>query len=232
MHNVVIALFPDQAQADEAVRALDALHRQGTVTVYATAVLRRDASGELSIDRHSHGGPLGHLLHAALGDELLDAVQRGIAPGHSALVGDLSEESAQAVDDHVAALGGTVTRRARRQVVASLIDEDGATIRAGLADISAEQAGRKADAMQSRLDLDLGNAKDKLQRAAAKLHERIDRAREEIEAKLQVLQGQAARASPEVRQRIQQRVTELRRDLDERERKLAQAYELEQAALQ
>ncbi len=265
MHNFVVVVFRDEGKANEGVRALQDLHREGSVTVYATAALQREANGELSVKRHSHSGPLGFGagalaggligvaggpagpaagaaagavvgslldgLRAGLGDELLDRVQRDLTPGASALVAEVSEESPQPIDARMGALGGQVTRRARQPFAAGLVEEDTSAFRADLAELSAKHAAGKAELMQSKLDVDLENARDKLQRAAETLHERVDRVREELGAKLEVLRDQAARADPAVREQIQRRIGELTRDLAQREEALKRAYELTEAAL-
>jgi len=265
MHNFVVVTFRDESKANEGVRALQALHREGSATVFATAVLRREPNGELAIERESKqsslgfgagavaggllglaGGPAGPLAGVAVGgmagtfgdllrygvaDEVVDVVQRDLLPGASALVAEVSEDSPEPIDRRMAALGGKVTRQARKDFVAGKVDEDTAGIRAELAEVSAEHAGVKAEALQSKIELDMDSARDKLQRTAAKLHTQIDHVRQEIDAKLAVLGDQAARANPEVKDQIQRRIIELRRDLEQREETLRRAYELTEAAL-
>ena len=265
MHNFVVVIFRDESEANEGARVLQALHRDGTVTVYATALLQREPNGELTIKRHSDPGPrgfgvgalaggllglaggpaasvagvavggmagtYGDLLHYGVADEVIDAVQRDLLPGTYALVGEVSEDSVEPIDRWMAALGGKVTRQARKDLVAGKVDEDTAAIRSELREVAAEHAGVKAEALQSKIELDMDSARDKLQRTAAKLHTQIDHVRQEIDAKLAVLGDQAARANPEVRDQIQRRIIELRRDLEQREETLKRAYELTEAAL-
>jgi hypothetical protein len=52
-----------------------------------------------------------------------------------------------------------------------------------------------------------------------------------MNAKVQALQQQAAKARPEVKARIDQRIDEIREELQSREQKLNHAYELAQEAL-
>lgn len=265
MNNIVVVVFPDEARAHEGLRALQELHREGNVAVYATAVLQRELDGELSVKRPSNQGPLGlgvgavaggligiiggpvgptagvaagalagslgDALHMSLGDELIEAVQRDLTPGTSAVIGEISEESIETIDKRMKALGGKVTRERRKDFVAGFVDEDTAPIRAELAEISAEHAGRKAEVMETDLDFDVENAKERLQRTAEKARERVDRIKQEMQAKLDVLRDQAARARPDVRDRIQRRIAEVRKDLEQREEKLQRAYELTQRAL-
>ncbi len=265
MNNIVVVVFPDEARAHDGVRALQELHREGNVAVYATAVLQREPNGELSVKRHSNQGPLGlgvgavagglvgvlggpvglaagvaagalagtlgDVMHISLGDELIEAVQRDLRPGTSAVIGEVSEESTETIDKRMKALGGNVTRERRKDFVAGLVEDDTAPIRADLADISAEHAGSKVQVMESKLDFDVQNAKEKHQRAAEKARESVDRIKQEMEAKLEILRDQAAGAKPEVRDRVERRIADVRKDLEQREEKLQRAYELTRRAL-
>ena len=63
----VVAVFPDETKAYEGLRALDELHREGSVTLYGTAVVQRDPGGKLSIKQRSDEGPLGTGVGALTG---------------------------------------------------------------------------------------------------------------------------------------------------------------------
>jgi uncharacterized membrane protein len=231
MNNLVVSVFPDEATADEGLRGLEELHRDGTVTAYATAVIERAGSGDLSVKRHDRGGPLADLLRKGLAGELIEAVQRELPPGTSALVAEVSDDSLDTMAARMEALGGKVTHDRLTDFLSGLIEEDTAETRADVADVSAEHAGRKAEAMDTVLDFDLQNAKEKLHRAAEKAGERLDRIKQEIEAKLAVLHDQAAKARPDVRDQIERRIRDLRTDLEQREARLREAYELAHEAL-
>jgi hypothetical protein len=231
MNNLVVTMFPDEAKAEEGLRALQELHREGSVTAYATAVVQRDGSGELSIQRPNGKGPLADLLREWLGGELILTVERELTPGTSALVAEVSDDSLGTLAARMEALGGTVTHERLKDFLSGLLEADTTGIRDDLADLAAEHAGRKAEVMADALDFELRNASEKLQRTADRARERLDRIKQEIEAKMEVLRDQAAKASPEVRDRIQQRASELRRDLEQREAKLREAHELAHQAL-
>ncbi len=67
---------------------------------------------------------------------------------------------------------------------------------------------------------------------AEKAGRRLDDMKQEVTAKVDALQQQAASARPEVRSRIDERIAGIRRELAEREQKLTRAKELTQEALQ
>ena len=231
MNNLVVTVFPDEATADEGLRGLEELHRDGTVTAYATAIIQRDGSGEVSITRQERKGPLGDLLRKGLGGEFILAVQRELTPGTSALVAEVSDDSLGTIAARMEALGGKVTHERLTDFLSGLLEGDTAGIRADLAEVAAEHAGRKSEVTASVVDFELENAREKLQRTAVQAWERLDRIKQEIEAKLALLQDQAAKARPEVRDRIQQRIRDLREDLQQREAKLHEAYQLAHEAL-
>ncbi len=172
------------------------------------------------------------LLHAEVSDEFLEQVQRDLTPGNFAVIAEISEEWTAPVDSRMQALGATVVRASRDAYVDDLIAKRAETSRSEFAEWKTKRSGAKAERMEAKLDEEIEGAKQKLQRTAEKARERIDHTKEEMEAKLTALQDQAAKANPEVKARVQQRIADLRRDFEERERKLSQAYELTQQALQ
>ena len=58
MNKFVVLVLPDEAKAYDAVKALRELHQEGSVTVYGTAVVQRDANGSLTIKQRDEA-PVG-----------------------------------------------------------------------------------------------------------------------------------------------------------------------------
>lgn len=52
MDELVVAVFDDEKQASDATRALDELHREGSITLYGDAVIANDASGQVVEDAY------------------------------------------------------------------------------------------------------------------------------------------------------------------------------------
>jgi uncharacterized membrane protein len=104
MNRFVTVVVPDEKKAYECVRALEDLHREGAVTVYATAVVQREANGTLSVvKRCSDEGPLGIgvgvLLGALMGaftagpaGAVAGAASGGLIAGLGGLHAEVSEE--------------------------------------------------------------------------------------------------------------------------------------------
>jgi uncharacterized membrane protein len=259
--NFVVVGFPDEEGARAGLRALEELHREAAVTVYDTALLRRDAGGVVAVDtsderRHlglAMGslagalvgvlrGPAGAAIgvaaggardfaHAVVRDQFLEHIERDVQRGGCALVAQVLEDSPDIIDARMAALGGTVTRQGREEFVESYLQESVNAPRAELAEMAAEHAAGKAELMDEKLAYDLKGARERLQRVADQARVQLDHVEAEMADKLAALQVQADRATPDVRARVQRRIDDVRRDLGAREQKLRRAYELAQEAL-
>ena len=129
------------------------------------------------------------------------------------------------------ALGGKVVREQREDFVDELIEKRVDARKAELARRKAERASAKAGKLESKLDVEIGDAQDKLQRTAEKARDRLGHTKAEMEAKLRALDEQAAKAPPEVKSRIERRIAEIRQQFGDRERKLTHAWQLAQEAL-
>lgn len=59
MSKFAVVVFEDEKKAYEGLRALEELHAEGSLTLWGTDVLRRDAEGGVSIVKRDDRGPLG-----------------------------------------------------------------------------------------------------------------------------------------------------------------------------
>lgn len=112
MNKVLVAVFNNETGAFEGLSALKNLHKNGDITLYATTVLVKDASGKVSMKQAADEGPLGTALGMLTGGMVgLLAGPVGLAAGASlggltGLIFDLSKTGidAQFVDDVSTAL--------------------------------------------------------------------------------------------------------------------------------
>jgi uncharacterized membrane protein len=68
MNKVLVAVFDNEAAAFEGLSALRDLHRDGDVTLYASAVVAKDTAGKIAVKQAVDQGPVGTavgLLQAA-----------------------------------------------------------------------------------------------------------------------------------------------------------------------
>jgi uncharacterized membrane protein len=66
MSKFVVVVFPDEAHAYQATRALKELHAEGSLTLYGMAVIAKDKSG-ISIKDAADAGPLGTAVGTLVG---------------------------------------------------------------------------------------------------------------------------------------------------------------------
>jgi len=152
------------------------------------------------------GGPVGVGLGAGLGmaagaamdvsngqicEDFVEDVREKLTPEKFALVAEISEDSISPVDTRMEALGGTVYRRALKEVKRAFHDDNAAAMKADRAQLTAERA--KADAERI---VKLQQKIDELDAKIAALHERAKQRREAAEAqekaKAEFLQARAA----------------------------------------
>jgi len=67
MDKFVVVAFPDEKQAYEGVRALKELSGEGSLTLYSTAVIQRDAKGGIAVKQAQTDGPIGTGVGALVG---------------------------------------------------------------------------------------------------------------------------------------------------------------------
>jgi uncharacterized membrane protein len=191
------------------------------------------------------GGMIGGLTDIAAAEvsaEFVDDVKRDLAPGKFAIVAEVAEDWLVPLELSVAELQGTVIREPRAAYVDALVERSvearkaefeqwKADRRSDLARWKAEHASSTAELSEKALEAKLERARNKLQRTVDNARDVLDRTKAEMEAKVHALEEQANRATPDAKKRIQGRIVEVRRDLEEREKKLTRAFELTREAL-
>jgi uncharacterized membrane protein len=67
MDRMLVVIFPDESKAYEGRRALQQLDSEGSISVYAYAVLTKNADGTTSVKQENDVGPIGTLVGTSLG---------------------------------------------------------------------------------------------------------------------------------------------------------------------
>ena len=67
MNKLIVTVFKDDTSAYEGVKALKELHAEGSLTLYASAVIAKEANGAISIKQQADQGPLGTVLGMTTG---------------------------------------------------------------------------------------------------------------------------------------------------------------------
>jgi uncharacterized membrane protein len=230
MSKFVMVVLPDERKAYQALHAIKALHDEGTVTYYGSAIVERKANGNLDVKQAADEGPLGFATGALLGGLVgmfggPVGAAAGLAAGgmmggvrdilHAGVSGDFLEK---------------VTRDllpGKFAVIAEISEEWTTPI-----DMKMDALGGKVvreerdefvdDQMQKQID----EARSEFERRKARARDRLAQKKQEVSAKINALKAQADKADAEVQARIEKRIAEIRSDLAAREQKLNQAAEL------
>lgn len=67
MNKIVVVIFPDEEAGHKGVSAFEALHSDGALTVYAGALIVKDADGNVSVREEEGKRPFGTVVGAVLG---------------------------------------------------------------------------------------------------------------------------------------------------------------------
>lgn len=125
MRKLSLVVFPDETAAFRALHALEVLHREGCISVYAAAVVELDESGALSVRKRSRVVPLGGGLGAFVGGsrrEPLEFVVQQLAPGAIATIAEI-DEWGRAIDARMEMLGGKMVCEWWREVADDALEQ-------------------------------------------------------------------------------------------------------------
>jgi uncharacterized membrane protein len=190
------------------------------------------------------GGPIGMAAGAALGTlggatfdyattivgtDFLQEATSHIAPGKAAVVAEVGEEWTLPLDTRMEAVGGTVLRRTRIDVMDAQISRDVEAIDAGLASLDAEYDRATAEG-KAKLSANIQASRSRLQQTQERAKASIEATQREAQAKLAALREQAAHANAQRVQGLEKRAKEVEAAYEERTAKLEQARALRQQA--
>jgi uncharacterized membrane protein len=152
------------------------------------------------------GGPVGVGLGVGLGmaagaamdvgnaqicEDFVEDVREKLTPEKFALVADISEDSTIPVDDRMEALGGTVYRRALKEVKRAFHDDNVAAMKADRAQLTAERAKADTD-RKVKLQEKINELDSKIQARLERAKQRREAAEAQEKAKVAFLQARAA----------------------------------------
>jgi uncharacterized membrane protein len=121
-NKILVSVFDSERTAFEGLTALKDLHRDGDITVYASTVIAKDASGTVQVRQAADKGPIGTLVGAVTGG----------------LVGLLGGPAGVAVGAYVGGFGGLMYDLFNAGVSIDFADEVGASLIPGKAAVIAD----------------------------------------------------------------------------------------------
>jgi len=152
------------------------------------------------------GGPVGVGLGAGLGmaagaamdvsnaqicEDFVEDLREKLTPEKFALVAEISEDSISPVDTRMEALGGTVYRRALKEVKRTFHDDNVAAMKADRAQLTAERAKAHAE-RKAKLQEKINELDSKIEARIERAKQRREAAEAEEKAKVAFLQARAA----------------------------------------
>jgi uncharacterized membrane protein len=226
MNKMLVAVFDTEPAAYQGLQALKDLHRDGDITLYATAVLVKDSAGAVSVKQTADEGPLGTALGMLTGSLVgLLAGPVGVAIGLSAggltgLIVDLSEsevnidfvdEVSNALIPGKAAVLAEVEETWQTPVDTRLGKLGGLVFRRLRSEVVEDQLVRESAAFEAELqqledELAQAAAEDKaeLQKEIAAAKQKLEATRAQAEARQQQLKSEADAKIAAMREQMKQ----------------------------
>jgi uncharacterized membrane protein len=232
MSKFIVSVFPDEVKAYDGLHALQHLHADGTVTVYGTAVLQRQADGTLSVKESAGLGPVGLGMGGVIGALIGifgGPIGGAIGLGAGSMVGYLRDYFHAEVNDEFLSTVAGELMPGKFAVVAEVSEEWTAPI-----NVSMEGAGgtvvrvwredyvdglfeRRADLIRDDLtrreaEQKMKHAEARAERMDAKLSDQTEDARQQLE-----------KTAQKARERLDQSRDEMEAKLDALNRQAADA---------
>lgn len=221
MDKMLIATFDDEKKAYEGSRILRSLDAEGSIALYALAVIGKDENGRWTVKQEDDRGPLGTgvgLFTGTVLGLLGGPVGAAIGAGVGTLGGALYDLAQTGVSGDFLAEAGEQLRAGKYAVVAELWEEwtmpvdsrleaaGGAVTRRARDEVVDVQLEREAAALKAEL------AELKAERAQARKEDRarLDAKVEAAKAKLRATQDRAATALAAAKQENDAKIDALR----------------------
>jgi uncharacterized membrane protein len=157
-----------------------------------------------------------------IGPTFLDDVAKALAPGNAAVLAEVEEGSTTRVDARLRKHGGMVFRRLPAEVIETQLIRQSAAFKTKLKTLTRELK-RALAGNRAAIQKDIEQVRKQLDKTQDQSKARRDQANAEMGAKLKVLQDQAKGAGDRAKARIERRISDLKKNVDLRSKKLAQA---------
>ncbi len=248
MDKMIVVVFDSEKDAYTGVEALRELHNEGSITVYAAAVIAKDPNGKVRVEDAGDQGPAGTALGLATGSLIgLLGGPVGLAVGAvtGAAAGSMYDLAEVGVNSDFVEEVSQALSPDKRAVVAE-IDEEwitpldsrmealGGTVfrraRAEFIDaqIEREVAAERAELAQMKAEHDqaVGEAKAKLQAKIQAVHNRLQSRRELMHERIEAIKRDDAARMQWLREQAERARGERKAKLDER---IAEAHAVHEA---
>lgn len=188
MEKMLIATFDEEKKAYEGSRILGALDAEGAITLYASAVIGKDASGNWVVKQEADRGPLG----------------TGVGLFTGTLLGVLGGPVGAAIGAGIGTLGGMIYDLSQAGVSADFLEEAGEELRAGKYAVVAEVWEEWTTPVDSRLEATGGVVVRRAREEVVDLQLRRDAAA--LKAELAALKAERAQVARENKAKLDAKV--------------------------
>jgi len=182
---MIVVIFDDQKKAYEGIKALKDLHAEGSITLYASAVIAKEADGKLTVKQAADSGPLGTgvgLLTGSLIGLLGGPVGVAIGAGAGTVGGMLYDLGKLGVGEDYLGEVGQHLQAGKVAVVAEVGEEWVTPVDASMEAVGGVVFRRaRGEVVDSQIERDAAALKEEV----ADLKAEHARARQERKAKLQ-----------------------------------------------
>ncbi len=196
MNKVLVGVFDTETAAFEGLNALEDLHAHGDITVYATAVLVKDAAGVVSLKKQADEGPLGTALGMWTGG----------------LVGLLAGPVGFAVGATAGGLTGSLFDLGRVWISSDFVDQVSSSLQPGKAAVLADVDETWVTPVDTRLGA-LGAVILRRRKSEA-VEDQVNRDVATYEAEMDQLEQELAQASAENKATVQKEINGVRKQLE------------------
>ena len=195
MNKILISVFDTEEAAYEGVSALKDLHRDGDITMYASAVIAKDAQGQVEVRQAADRGPVGTLV--------------GIVTG--SLVGLLGGPVGMAIGAYVGGTGGVLYDLFSAEFGGDVVDDVSEALTPGKAAVVADIDEYWVTPIETRFGALGAMTFRRLPGEVA--DEQLAREAEATKAELEQLQAELRQESGEAKAKVQAAIESQQRKL-------------------
>jgi uncharacterized membrane protein len=188
MDKMLVVVFPGEKSAYEARNALSALDQEGSIALYAAAVMAKDAAGKVSVKQEADRGPVGTTV--------------GLLTG--TLVGLVGGPAGAAIGAAAGAYGGGMFDLVRVGIGTDFVDEVASSLKPGKVAVIAEIDEDWVTPVDSRMDA-LGGEVFRRARTAV-VDDQLSAEQDALNEEITDLKAEASRAHGEAKAKVQKRL--------------------------
>ena len=196
MNQMVVAVFDNDSAAFEGLRELRDLHKEGGVSLYASAVIVKDKTGEVSVKQEADKGPAGTALGLLVGG----------------LVGVLGGPAGLPIGAYIGGLAGLLFDLGRFGVDLTFFDDVSKALTPGKAAVLAEVEESWTSLLDERLRKHGGTVYRQLR--ADVLEDQLVREGATLEANLDALQHELDQSIAGDRTAIQKDIDQIKKKIN------------------